>query len=182
MISSYRVIIFGISLASASVLRRSQSTVSPPSLTLTNNPIPPSVVENTSLPLSSITYVCGDNYYGSGAFANSCDEAVRTMAVVPGPAAHQFTWGERDMGHYDIPLPQRWYSSDGLCYIEMELVNGQQPALASQSQVVAGAETVIDGCIRGNEDPKGGLAENISECVGPDLHVLRQQVLNVVFR
>lgn len=72
--------------------------------------------------------------------------------------------------------------ADGLCYIEMELVNGQQPALASQSQVVAGAETVIDGCIRGNEDPKGGLAENISECVGPDLHVLRQQVLNVVFR
>ena len=36
-------------------------------------------------------------------------------------------------------------------------------ALASQSQVVAGGDIVVDGCIRGSADPKGGKAENISE-------------------
>ena len=45
----------------------------------------------------------------------------------------------------------------------MELVNRHDSARASQAQVVVGANAVVDGCIRGNEDPKGGAAEHISE-------------------
>ena len=47
----------------------------------------------------------------------------------------------------------------------MELASGHLSARASQSQVVAGANVVIDSCIRGREDPKGGIAEYISECL-----------------
>lgn len=53
--------------------------------------------------------------------------------------------------------------ADGACYIEMELTDRIHSALASQSQVVAGARAVVDGCIRGKADPKGGKAEHISE-------------------
>ena len=53
--------------------------------------------------------------------------------------------------------------ADGLCYIEPELKNRNVPARASQSQIVAGANVVIDGCIRDKEDPKGGSADHISE-------------------
>lgn len=45
----------------------------------------------------------------------------------------------------------------------MELINRLHSALASQSQVVAGARVVVDGCIRGKTDPKGGKAKHISE-------------------
>lgn len=55
--------------------------------------------------------------------------------------------------------------ADGTCYIEMELVDRHRSARASQSQVVAGAKAVIDGCIRGTADPKGGKAEHVSECL-----------------
>ena len=110
MISSYQVIIFGISLASASVLRPLQLAVLPSSITLTKNISLPSTVDNIRPNLSSITYVCGGNYYGRGPLADSCDEAVRTMAIVPGSAAQEFTWGERETGIFDVPLPQRWYS------------------------------------------------------------------------
>ena len=53
--------------------------------------------------------------------------------------------------------------ADGACYIEMELTDRLHSALASQSQVVAGARVVVDSCIRGEADPKGGKAEHISE-------------------
>ena len=72
------------------------------------------------------------------------------------------------------------HQADGLCYIEMELVSGHFSARASQSQVAAGANVVIDGCIRGKNYPKGGLAEHISECLNSDLPHLPLQALNVI--
>lgn len=58
--------------------------------------------------------------------------------------------------------------ADGRCCIEVELLNRLSTARASQSQVIAGAEAVVDGCIRGNPNPKGGKAEHISECLEPN--------------
>ena len=112
MRSSHLVFFVGISLTSASILRRVPLGTIPSPITLVSNPILSSVAENASLGLStpSITYVCGNGYYGSGAHADSCDEALRTMALVPGPPTQQFTWGERATGQYDLPLPQRWVS------------------------------------------------------------------------
>ena len=43
----------------------------------------------------------------SSAYGRSCFEAVRQMAIVPGSASRQFTWGPRSQGFYDVPLPQR---------------------------------------------------------------------------
>ena len=40
-------------------------------------------------------------------YGRSCFEAVRQMAIVPGSAARQFSWGPRSQGFYDVPLPQR---------------------------------------------------------------------------
>ena len=65
---------------------------------------------NASLEDSPVTYTCEGGYYGTGAHADSCDEALRSMAIVPGSATKTFTWGSRDTGRYDVPLPQRWVS------------------------------------------------------------------------
>ena len=43
----------------------------------------------------------------SSAYGRSCFEAVRRLAIVPGSATRQFTWGPRSQGFYDVPLPQR---------------------------------------------------------------------------
>lgn len=108
MIAWHLVFLFAISFASASIVRR--APLSP--ITWAGNLSVSSTAENVSLQLSrsATTYVCGGDYYGRGEFAASCDEALRTMAIVPGPARQQFTWGERSMGQYDVPLPQRWMS------------------------------------------------------------------------
>ena len=114
---SHHIALLCISLTSASVLNRGQSETSPSSVTLVNNNhlILPSFGQNASLQHSSITHECRDGYYGIGAHAESCEEALRTMAIVPVPARRrQLTWGQRNTGNYDIPLPQRWVSCEWL--------------------------------------------------------------------
>ena len=65
----------------------------------------------------------------------------------------------------------------------MELLEGHESARASQSQVAAGAEVVIDGCIRGKEYPKGGTAEHISECLNEVFSItLPWQALSITVR
>lgn len=112
MISSFAVLILSSSLTSASLLRRVSQEASPSPITLTNGSIWPSSPKNSSLQLSELdyAYVCQGGYYGEGADADSCDEALRTMGIAPGARTAQFTWGERSRGHFDIPLPQRWVS------------------------------------------------------------------------
>ena len=48
-----------------------------------------------------------ESVFESSAYGRSCFEAVRQMAIVPGSASRQFTWGPRSQGFYDVPLPQR---------------------------------------------------------------------------
>ena len=48
-----------------------------------------------------------ETVFGVSAYGRSCFEAVRRMAIVPGSATRQFTWGPRSQGFYDVPLPQR---------------------------------------------------------------------------
>ena len=112
MISSYHAFVLGIGLTTASLLPRVPLEKPPSPITLMSNPVWSSNAENASLQLSDpgVTYVCGGAYYGAGSHADSCDEALRTMALVPGSAMQQFTWGERFMDKYDVPLPQRWVS------------------------------------------------------------------------
>lgn len=119
---SYQVFALGIPLISASILGRVRvpSSESPSSLTLASNPIWSSDSTNASVRLSTPvpTYVCKGGYYGTGQHADSCDEALRSMAIVPGRPTQPFTWGQRDTGQYSIPLPQRWVScqcSPGKC-------------------------------------------------------------------
>ena len=63
----------------------------------------------SSLQLSTpiIPYVCEGVYYGRGLCVNSCDGALRSMAILSGRPTQQFTWGERAIGHYDSLLSQR---------------------------------------------------------------------------
>ena len=111
MISSH-VFLLAISGTSASILNHARLDTRLSPITLANDRPLSSNAGNTSLKLidPNILYVCGDRYYGEGAHADSCDEALRSMAVVPGPATQEFTWGFRDLGQYDVPLPQRWTS------------------------------------------------------------------------
>lgn len=48
--------------------------------------------------------------FGRGNYGTSCFDAARQIAFVPGSATRQFTWGMRDLGTYDVPLPQIVYS------------------------------------------------------------------------
>ena len=48
-----------------------------------------------------------ETVFGRSTYGRSCFEAVRQMAIVPGSASRQFTWGPRSQGFYDVPLPQR---------------------------------------------------------------------------
>ena len=66
---------------------------------------------NSSTPLGDrvINWGCERVFdpFESTALGRSCFEAVRQMAIVPGSATRQFTWGPRAQGFYDVPLPQR---------------------------------------------------------------------------
>ena len=108
----YHILLFAISRTSASILSRAGSGTLLPPIISASDRVPSSNTENRSLQLTDplIFFVCGDAYYGTGAYANSCDEALRTMAIVSGPPTQQFTWGLRSEGQYDVPLPQRWVS------------------------------------------------------------------------
>ena len=58
------------------------------------------------MPLSDsrATYIYEGGYHGSGPDADSRDEALRTMAMVPGAGTTQFAWSERTAGRFDVPL------------------------------------------------------------------------------
>ena len=109
---SYHIIFFAVSSTSASILSRPGSDTSLLQIVSPSDRVPSSNAANVSLQRTErlILYECGDGYYGTGAHADSCDEALRTMAIVPGSPTQQFTWGDRRLGQYDIPLPQRWVS------------------------------------------------------------------------
>lgn len=77
-----------------------------------NNPIRSSNSANSSFQLSTpiVPYVCEGVYYGRGLCVDSCDGALRSMAILSGRPTQHFTWGERAIGHYDSLRSQRWES------------------------------------------------------------------------
>ena len=122
--------------------------------------------------------------FGSSAYGGSCFEAVRHMAIVPGSATRQFTWGPRSQGFYDVPLPQRVISrmhspifaptcqltksfpADGHCLIQVRVARNSPRgtfARASQLQVQNGAAEVINNCMVGQTHAQQGTAWNFSE-------------------
>ena len=109
---SYHIILVGVFLIFKSVDSGIPLQRSPPFIALAGDPTWSSNSTNASVQLYApyITYLCEGGYYGHGAYADSCDEALRSMAIALGPPMQQLTWGDRTTGHYDIPLPQRWFS------------------------------------------------------------------------
>ncbi|KAM0799149.1 hypothetical protein BDR22DRAFT_856881 [Usnea florida] len=124
-------------------------------------------VTNSSTMLGNrlINWRC-ETVFGISPHGRSCFEAVRRLAIVPGSATRQFTWGPRSQGFYDVPLPQRMISPDGHCLIQVT-VGPESPtgsfARASQLQVQNGAAVVVNNCMIGQPYVQQGSAWNFND-------------------
>lgn len=98
----------------------------------------------------------------------SCREAVRRMAFVPGSVTQQYSWGARDNGRrYSVYMPQSVYSSDGRCVITVDFLDTEvsptASAYASQLQIQNAAAVVINKCFPDRTETRGGRAWNFND-------------------
>ena len=61
---------------------------------------------SSHLQSNDMSFTC-DSHYGRGNFAESCLNAIYRASFGPGPASRQVSWGQRDEGNFDVPLPQK---------------------------------------------------------------------------
>lgn len=74
------------------------------------------------------------------------------------------TFSERHTGRpNDLPLPMRFLSNDGLCFVQPLLVSGAVTAQASSAEVGAAAYTMFKACVV--EQGVGGVASDIGASV-----------------
>lgn len=76
----------------------------------------------------------------------------------------QSTFSERHTGRpNDLPLPLRFLSNDGLCFVQPLLVSGAVTAQASSAELGAAAYTIFQTCVV--DQGVGGLATDIGASV-----------------
>ncbi|CAF9942872.1 MAG: hypothetical protein ALECFALPRED_010171, partial [Alectoria fallacina] len=110
--------------------------------------------------LNAMRAQCSGTKFGTSLNATSCRNAIYFI-----PAEHeQRSFGARDFAHsgatYDVELPYRWLSQDGLCSVQVFLIAPATVAHASTYQIWRGAEAVLRRCVT---DPRftGGVASNL---------------------
>ena len=94
--------------------------------------------------------------YGRNLNPNSC----RNVFHYIGKLEREDTFAQRRTGHpSDIPLPMRFLSDDGLCFVQPLLKPGSETARASSLQMGRAAYTLFQRCVV--EKGLGGIAADI---------------------
>ena len=95
---------------------------------------------------ASSNYICrcSDRRHGRNLDSASCVEALRQIDA---SSTVEQTYGERYTGPYDVKLPKRYTSSNGLCAIEPRLGIRRSSARASLQEVASAARYGINRCV-----------------------------------
>ena len=138
----------------------------PPSLPLDNSlqpPQPPSNliltnnINDTTLPPSNVLRIQCDANYGRNLHPGSCLDVFRFI----GGNEEEGTFSQRHTGHpSDIPLPLRFLSNDGLCFVQPQVEEGYLSGRASAKQIAQAAYTLQQKCVV-ERSGLGGIARNI---------------------
>ncbi|KAK4691823.1 hypothetical protein P7C71_g5261, partial [Lecanoromycetidae sp. Uapishka_2] len=103
-------------------------------------------------------YTCNGKLFGRNLNVRSCTEALNSMANLDVPR----TFGQRGKGDWDIPLPFRFLSNDGLCAVDLSLKAGTAFDTAIPTTMKLNAEAVLNICVKGSPN-QGGVATNLGE-------------------
>ena len=71
---------------------------------------------NSSSPVSNGISTACNSLFGHGDYAESCMNAIYHASFGPGPFTRQLSWGQRDEGNFDVPLPQKMASCEHLAH------------------------------------------------------------------
>ena len=116
----------------------------------------PNKITNTSSPPSNALRVRCASTYGHNVNPSSCRNALTQF----GPRDEEATFAQRNTGHPDtIPLPLRFVSDDGLCFVQPLLKAESETGRASSKQIGDTAYTMFQECVVGKA--LGGYAEGI---------------------
>ena len=138
-----------------------------PSILLPNN-----VTNTTTPPFNVLHYQCDDTHYGRNLNPSSCRNVFNYMRR----SDVQSTFSERHTGRpNDIPLPIRFLSDDGLCFVQPLLKPGALTGLMSPTQLGQAAYTLLEKCVESRRS--GGIAGTIGVSLSPiSLHKIAQSL------
>ena len=121
-----------------------------------SNPSLPNNITNTASPPSNALRVRCTSTYGDNVNPSSCRNALTQF----GPADEEMTFAQRNTGRPDaIPLPLRFVSDDGLCFVQPLLKAESETGRATLKQIGDTAYTLFQECVVGKA--LGGYAEGI---------------------
>lgn len=96
---------------------------------------------------------CVGGRFGYELNLQSCIEAWRSISA---DDQTRFTFGARTMGHFEVPLPYRVLSPDGLCAIDIKEHQGAKWDSATWAEISVKASEVVDYCVRLHSQKLGG--------------------------
>ena len=154
-----RAIQIGLSLLPSLI---STAILLPPSQPLSSTliaPHPPPLpilVNDTTSPALNVLRISCDIRYGDNINPSSCRDVFHYIAKTDQPA----TFSERHTGSpNDLPLPVRWTSNDGRCFVQPALIRGMTTGLATSTEIGRAAYTIFQRCVV--EKGLGGIADMI---------------------
>ncbi|CAD6571069.1 MAG: hypothetical protein ASARMPRED_004192 [Alectoria sarmentosa] len=99
---------------------------------------------NTPIPIPNaphVSFICNGVAFGYGLDNDSCNQAIALVGI----STTVLSFGMRSVGAYDIPLPQRFISTDGKCVVEPSLTPGAIEARACPEDIAVAAFVVGAG-------------------------------------
>lgn len=103
-------------------------------------------------------YTCNGKSFGRNLNVVSCTDALNSMSDFHLPR----TFGERGEGDWDVPLPFRFLSRDGLCAIDVSHKAGTLFDTIIPTVMKLNVEALLNICVKGTPN-QGGVATNIGE-------------------
>ena len=112
----------------------------------------------TNIHLAAPRIQCDASTYGGGLNIASCQEVWELLPT----SLTRRTIGQRTEGHFDIPLPFRVLSHDGLCAVDITHKKGLISDISTGHEISQAALLVLDACVKGVVQ-QGGVAVGIGE-------------------
>lgn len=113
---------------------------------------------NTSLSKLNLsanpTFFC-DEGWGRDLNLRMCLEALASVPWPVGPDSRPLSFGPREARVFDIGLPRRFMSADGICAIQPFVVPGKVSAHVSPLNAYSATAAVIQRCVGGNPSQGG---------------------------